>query len=124
MRWLTKPAAFPKHCDLRIATDHGSAAGPIRGGLVGQFPLKLVAGQARDARRKSFSHVVQQGDGVSKSRFDLETVVCAADGCSEAASIIHSGAPYCGKHALEAWQREEDDFDANKRSRKRLSIRA
>lgn len=40
MRRLTKLAAFPKHCDLRIATDRGSAAGAIRSG----YSLKLVDG--------------------------------------------------------------------------------
>ncbi len=75
-------------------------------------------------RPKPFRTWLEKGDGVSKSRLDDELVVCAADGCSKAASIIHSDAPYCGKHALEAWQREEDEFELNKRARKRLSISA
>lgn len=34
--------------------------------------------------------------------------LCAADGCQEVATIIHSDAPYCGKHALEVWHSEEE----------------
>jgi hypothetical protein len=32
--------------------------------------------------------------------------LCVADGCIDAAAIIHSEAPYCGKHAFELWESE------------------
>lgn len=110
----------PETLHLRIATDHGSAAGLIRAGWSAN---SLVDGRraGAGARLKSFRTWLGEGDGVSKSRLDHELVVCAADGCPKAASIIHSDVPYCGKHALEAWQREEDEFQSNKNARTRLS---
>ena len=31
---------------------------------------------------------------------------CAAEGCANAAAIIHGGKPLCGRHALEQLERE------------------
>ena len=43
---------------------------------------------------------------MSYSRLEQKPVPCAYAGCRRSAAIIHSDIPYCGKHALEAWDTE------------------
>jgi hypothetical protein len=51
-------------------------------------------------------------------------VACAARGCRRTASIIHSGIPYCGTHALRERHREQLESESEALPRRRLSIRA
>jgi len=50
-------------------------------------------------------------------------VACAARGCRRTASIIHSGIPYCGTHALRERHREALESESDALPRRRLSIR-
>jgi len=58
---------------------------------------------------------------------DPAPVACSAQGCASAASIIHMGAPLCGKHALEQCRPGETLIPAmaapGKSGRSKLSIK-
>jgi hypothetical protein len=41
---------------------------------------------------------VKHGQDVLKGQ--PPSILCAAEGCTECATIFHAGKPYCGKHAL------------------------
>lgn len=55
------------------------------------------------------------------SRLDHHTPPCSEPNCDQMASIIHSGVPYCGKHALAKWRLEEEAASARRIKRTELA---